>query len=179
MMTSYFHQESDRLKFRKLTRDDIPQWTEFFIQNDRLRFLGIDLTKSPEAQATDWIEKQFDCYEQQGLGHLAVELKGTHTFIGLGGILPRTMGNRQEYEIAYSLLPQYWQKGYGTELARQMKSYGWAHIPTDRFISLIHKENTSSIRVAVKNGMRILFETQFLGMDVFVYGIETDRLNCK
>ena len=167
----YFNQETERLRFRKLTRADIPVWTGFFVDNDRLRFLGIDLSKKAETHATDWIEKQLERYEKEGLGHLAVELKETGEFIGVGGILPRTLESRTEFEIAYSLLPKYWKHGYGTELAKQIKKFGLDKVQTDRFVSIIDKENIDSINVAVKNGMTLLFETSYLGMEVDVYGV--------
>ena len=171
---NYFEQQTTRLKFRKLTRKDIPNWTKFFINNDRLKFLGIDLTKSPETHATEWIEKQIDRYETQGLGHLAVELKDTNEFIGVGGIIPRELENRSEFEIAYSLIPQFWKKGYGIELAHQMKEYGFSNLKAKRFVSIIDKDNTDSINIAIKNGMNILFETQYLGMEVQVYSIQNN-----
>jgi len=170
--TNYFYQESERLRYRKLTRYDIPEWTKFFIKNDRLKYLGIDLTKDAETHAIEWIEKQLERYEIQGLGHLAVEAKDTNEFIGVGGIIPRELKNRKEYEIAYSLLPKFWKKGYGTELAKQMKSYGRQNIETDRLVSIIETENIDSIKVAIKNGMKVLFEMEYLGMNVKVYGIE-------
>jgi [ribosomal protein S5]-alanine N-acetyltransferase len=141
------------------------------VDNDRLRFLGIDLSKKPEIHATEWIEKQLERYEKEGLGHLAVELKETNEFIGVGGIIPRELENKNEFEIAYSLLPKYWKYGYGTELAKQIKKYGFENIKTERFVSIIDKKNSDSINVALKNGMKVLFETHYLGMDVEVYGI--------
>jgi ribosomal-protein-alanine N-acetyltransferase len=168
----YFNQESERLRFRKLTTDDIPRWLEFFKNNDNLKFLGIDLTKSHETLAEGWILAQFERYETQGLGHLAIEIKETKEFIGLGGILPRALNGRKEYEIAYSLIPRFWKKGFGTEAAKQMKQFGFENIETDRFVSIIDKDNIDSIRVAQKNGMEVLFETEYLGMFVKVFGIE-------
>lgn len=173
-LKNYFSQQSDRLQFRKLTKKDIPIWTTFFIDNDRLQFLGIDLTKSAETHATEWIEKQLERYVKQGLGHLAVELKANNQFIGVGGIIPRNLHNKEEHEIAYSLLPKFWKKGYGTELALQMKQFGFENIETKRFISIIDKRNNDSIKVAKKNGMDILFETTYLGLEVFVFGIENN-----
>jgi len=41
----------------------------------------------------------------------------------------------------------------------------------DRFVSIIDKNNIDSINVAKKNGMEVLFETHYLGMDVYVYGV--------
>lgn len=168
----YFNQESERLRFRKLRVEDIPSWGEFFEHNDRLIFLGIDLSKSKEALAEEWIRMQLKRYETQGLGHLAVEIKESGTFIGTGGIIPRDLQGRQEYEIAYSLKSRFWKKGYGTELARQMKAYGMKNIQANRFISIIDINNFDSIKVAKKNGMKALFKTKYLGMQVEVYGME-------
>ena len=168
---SYFNQLSDRLKFRKLTKKDIPSWIEFFVENDRLKYLGMDLQKGKEILAEEWIKVQLNRYEKQGLGHLAVELKGNGDFIGMGGILPRELNGKNEYEIAYSLKPKYWGKGYATEIANTMKNYGVEHIDTSRFISIIDIENTDSANVAKKNGMNVIFKTEYLGMNVDVYGI--------
>ena len=171
---SYFDQQTTRLRFRKLTREDIPTWTRFFIDNDSLRFLGIDLSKKPETHAREWIEKQLERYETEGLGHLAAILKDTDEFIGVGGIIPRILEGRNELEIAYSLLSEFWGKGYGTELAIQMKAYGLEHLKPERFVSIIDVENSNSINVAIKNGMEVIFETEYLGMNVQVYGVSNN-----
>ncbi len=142
------------------------------MDNDRLRFMGIDESQSHETIAKEWILAQFNRYKKQGLGHLAVELKETGEFIGMGGILPRELDGKKEREIAYSLKPKFWGKGYGTEIAKNMKKFGWNNIDANRFISIIHIENIGSINVAVKNGMRPLFRTEFMNMPVDVYGIE-------
>lgn len=170
---TYFNQQSERLIYRKLTVDDIPSWLEFFENNDRLHFLGIDLTKTNEQHAEDWITRQLKRYELQGLGFLAVVSKESGKLIGLGGILPRELNGSDEYEIAYSLIPKYWGKGYATEIAVQMKNFGFAAINTKRFISIIDLENIDSANVAIKNGMNILFKTDYQGMEVNVFGIES------
>ncbi len=169
----YFNQESERLKFRKLTSEDISSWIEFFSNNKHLKYLGIDLQKEPKNLATDWIQAQLKRYEDNGLGHLAIELKESQELIGMGGILSRELHGKQEYEIAYSLKPNYWGKGYATEIAVQMKKFGQNYINTQRLISIIHVENSESSKVAIKNQMEILFQTEFLGMKVDVYGINT------
>ena len=168
----YFNQQSDRLRFRKLTEEDIPSWTEFFIDNDRLQYLGMDLRKSKESLAEEWVKAQLSRYEKQGLGHLAVELKENGDFIGLGGILPRELNGNKEYEIAYSLKPSYWGNGYATEIAKIMRAFGFEKIASDRFISIIDVDNIESANVAKKNGMKILFNTEYLDMNVDVFGIE-------
>jgi ribosomal-protein-alanine N-acetyltransferase len=68
------------------------------------------------------------------------------------------------------MLPKYWGKGYATELAVGMKRYGLANNVSDKFISIIHKENVASMNVARKNGMTNLYETKYYEMPVFVFG---------
>ena len=167
----YFNQQSKRLKYRKLTEEDIPSWIEFFIDNDQLHYLGMDLKKSKEVLAEEWIKAQLKRYESQGLGHLAVELKDSGDFIGMGGILPRELNGNIEYEIAYSLKPKYWRNGYATEVAKNMIEFGSKKIDTSRFISIIDIANIESANVAKKNGMDILFNTEYFGMKVDVFGI--------
>jgi len=171
----YFKQQSNRLTFRKLTEDDIPSWIEFFENNDRLHYLGMDLQKSKGSLAEDWIKAQLIRYKKQGLGHLAVELKDSGDFIGMGGILPRELNGKKEYEIAYSLKPKFWAHGYATEIARTMRDFGSKIIDTDRFISIIDVSNVASANVARKNGMDILFKTEYLGMMVNIFGIEKQK----
>ena len=171
---NYFCQESERLKFRKLTENDISGWIDFFVNNDRLHFLGIDISKSKETLASEWIMAQLNRYEKEGLGHLAVEIKESEELIGMGGILPRELNGNNEYEIAYSLKPKYWGKGYGTEIARKMKNFGFDNIATKRFISIIEINNFDSINIAKKNEMKVLFRTEYSGMNVDVYGIEKE-----
>ncbi len=171
----YFYQESDRLKFRKLTKKDISSWIEFFDDNDRLHFLGMDLSKEKQELASEWINVQLTRYEKQGFGHLAIEIKSTNEFIGMGGILPRILKEKNEYEIAYSLKPKYWGKGYGTEIAKQIKEFGLKNIETDRLISIIDTRNIQSANVAKKNGMKVLFETEYLGMEVEVFGVYLNK----
>lgn len=167
---TYFNQQSERLIYRKLTKNDIESWVEFFENNDRLHFLGIDLSKTHRDLATEWINKQLERYELQGLGFLALIEKSTGNFIGMTGIIPRELNNEVYYEIAYSIKPKYWNQGFATEATRQVKQHGIENNIAQQFISIIDKNNYQSINVAKKNGMHVLFEMEYLGMEVFVYG---------
>lgn len=167
---NYFSQESDRLYFRALTENDIESWLLFFEGNSRLEYLGIDVTKDHRTLATEWILKQLERYQTDGYGHLAVVEKSTGNFIGMGGILVRELEGEKVFEIAYSLKPAFWNQGFGTEIATQIKKFGIENQVATSFISIIHKDNHASIRVAQKNGMHTLKTMHYLGMDVVVFG---------
>jgi len=168
----YANQESDRLIYRRATLDDVPEWADFFVDNERLHFFGFDLSKTKEELAEQWILKQLDRYTASGYGHLAVELKSTLKLIAMGGILPREIDGRREFEIGYSVNPRYWGSGYATEIAMTMKGFAINQIDSPRFISIIDLENHQSANVAMKNGMKVLFQTDFKGAEVNIYGID-------
>jgi len=168
-MEDYFSQETDRLYFRKLTERDIDSWVEFFHDNPCLPYLGIDLNKSNEVIAKEWITIQIERYKNNQFGHLAAIEKSTGHFIGMAGILTRQIDDELLFEIAYSLKPKFWGKGYGTEMAQQIRKFGEMNKLASKFISIIDKNNIRSIKVAEKNGMHINKETSYLGMEVFIF----------
>jgi ribosomal-protein-alanine N-acetyltransferase len=166
----YFYQETERLTLRKLTEADICIWAEFFVDNPNARFIGLDLKKDNHELATIWLDRQFERYNTNQFGQLAAIEKATGHFVGLGGILTRELDGHPAFEISYSMLPNHWGKGYATELAMHMKRFGLENGVSDKFISIIHRENVLSMNVARKNGMKKLRESSFQGMEVFIFG---------
>ncbi len=84
--------------------------------------------------------------------------------------MTRDLSGKKEFEIGYSVLPEYWGKGFATELAKQLKKFGLQNKVSEKFISIIHKENLASMAVATKIGMAILSEKPFMKMKVLVFG---------
>lgn len=169
---NYFLQQTERLTLRRLTASDSNDWIDFFENNDSLNYLGLDLTLDHKALAKDWVMAQLKRYKTKGLGHLGIIEKSSDQFIGMAGIIPREVNGKWYMEIAFSLKPPFWGKGYGTEVARQLKKYGFENQLANQFISIIDKRNIRSIHVAKKNDMQILFETVYMDMNVFVFGTE-------
>lgn len=167
---AYFEQESDRLRFRKFTKEDEKSWLSFFTKNDRLHFLGIGISKTHEVLAGEWVDKQMSRYRTEGLGLLAIVDKTTDIIVGSCGIMPRVINNQHELEIGYSIKPEFWGKGYATEAAIEFRKFGFKNNMAKRFISIIHKENEDSMKVAIKNQMQPLFEYTYLEMPVIIYG---------
>ena len=68
------------------------------------------------------------------------------------------------------MTPKQWGKGYASEAAQQLKKNGIENKIANSFISIIHKENSDSIKVVKRIGMEILQEVNYLGMNVFIMG---------
>ena len=166
---------TDRLLIRKLEESDIDLWKEFFINNSALPYLGIDLEKTLEENAREWIEMQFKRYEENRYGHHALVNNESGEFIGMCGLLTQTIEDKEEVEIGYSLLPKYWGLGYATEAAQFFRDFGFEHEKLDHIISIIDKRNLASQMVAVRNGMFIDRQIRYCDLDVFIYQITRDE----
>ena len=92
----------------------------------------------------------------------ALILKDSNKLIGHAGLLTQKIDNKVELEVAYSLLPKYWRKGYATEAALKCKSVAFEQGYCQKLFALIAPSNTPSIAVAKRLGMkkekRILFQ---------------------
>ncbi len=73
-------------------------------------------------------------------------------FMGEAGI--SLSGDRfRQGEIHYSLLPHFWEKGYGTELVKCIIAFGFKELKLHRIHAGVATENNRSIRVLEKAGM--------------------------
>ncbi|SFT55679.1 Protein N-acetyltransferase, RimJ/RimL family [Lishizhenia tianjinensis] len=167
----YFNLSTARLNLRPMEKEDVNSWAEFFENNNSLHFLGIEACKTHKEMAEEWIEKQFPRYENENLGLLASIDKATGDIVGVCGIIPREINGKKEYELAYSVKPKYWQKGYASEMTACVKAYAQEKLDIDRIISIIHVDNHPSKKVAQKNGMESTEQTTYLNMPVEVFAL--------
>ena len=155
------HQESERLLFRPIQETDFETWLPFFKNKVAMQHWPMG-NRTPEEYAHQWYEKQWHRYKNNWGGMNALLLKDCHTVIGHAGLLTQKINQSIELEVAYSLLPKYWKKGYATEAALKCKKVAFDQGYCQKLIALIAPGNTPSIAVAkrlkMKKEKRILFQ---------------------
>ena len=152
--------ETDRLILRHLLPNDLDSL--FALYSDpqvRRYFPEGTLTYEETKEELDWFLNGHPTHPQLGLW--ATIHKETHQFIGRCGLLPWTIDQRPEVEVAYMLAKEFWGQGLGTEAAHALLQYGFEQLQLSRLICLIDRENQASIKVATNIGMT--FEKE--GMD--------------
>lgn len=85
---------------------------------------------------------------------LASTLKATGQLIGNCGIRLESV-DAQQADMGYELDPNYWGHDYATEAARAMVQYGFSQLCVHRIWSRCIADNTGSVRVLEKLGMRL------------------------
>ena len=146
-------EETERLYFRLVTKADFDTWLPLFKEKHVAIFLGIPKDLSEKEQCEFWFKKVFHRYENNLGGMNALIDKTTGAFIGQCGLLVQTVENEERLEIGYSILPEYWGKGYAQEAAIKCKNVCFTNAFTDNLISMMHVDNIGSEIVAKKNGM--------------------------
>jgi RimJ/RimL family protein N-acetyltransferase len=152
-----------RLQFRKLTSKDAPAWEEFLSNHEAVKlFPPFGEVKN---YALEWMEKQQLRYARDGFGLFALIEKSSGQFVG------QCVEEVKELEIGYHLLPRFWKHGYATEAAIACRNFIFENNLRDSIISIIDVRNLSSMKVAMRNGMKREKQTRWRDLEVFIYRI--------
>jgi ribosomal-protein-alanine N-acetyltransferase len=89
------------------------------------------------------------------LGLWATILNDNGQFIGRCGLLPWTLEQRAEVEVAYLLAKEHWGQGLGTEAEQGIVDYAVEQLHLPRLVCLITPGSSASVNVARSIGMTL------------------------
>lgn len=166
--------QTERLIFRKIQETDYDQWVEFF-KDPQTSIHWIEEKETPEIECTKWYNKQWWRYDNGKGGMNALIEKESGKLIGHCGLLVQTVDGIEELEIGYSLLPEFWSKGYASEAARLCRDVAFNKNFTESLISIISVTNKPSENVVLKNGMRLDKATTYHNNKVNIFRIHKNE----
>ena len=161
--------ETARLTLRHLEPGDLdalatiqadPEVMRYFPTGPRSR----DLTESD-------LERCIAFQAEHGFSVWATIDRADGRLIGRCGLLPESHGV-PEVEIAYLIARSHWGLGLATEAARAIRDYGFDTLGHRRLVSIIHRDNLASRRVAAKTGLHPERQVQFMNHRCWLYAIE-------
>jgi RimJ/RimL family protein N-acetyltransferase len=145
--------ETDRLLLKELTWEDLDNIHRLHCYQAVEEFNTIGIPKSVEdtrAIIRAAIEdRHVETRKQFGWG---IFIKTTEDFIGEAG-MGLSADRFKIGEVHYSLVPDYWGKGYATEVVKALIRFGFENLSLHRIQAGVATENIKSIRVLEKAGM--------------------------
>ena len=145
--------ETERLFLRGLNVADAPFILALLNEPSFLRYIG-DKKVRTLADAEQYIlNGPVASYERHGFGLCAVELKETHTPIGMCGLLKRE--ELPDPDIGFAFLPDFWSKGFAFEAAAAVMNDARERLQLERILAITNQDNESSIKLLQKLGLQI------------------------
>ena len=72
-------------------------------------------------------------------------------------------------------MPEFWGKGYATEMASVVRDYGFQKLELPTIVGITLPENIASQRVLEKIGLTYRKQAHYYGVDVSLYQMENPR----
>ncbi|MEA5506431.1 GNAT family N-acetyltransferase [Halotia wernerae UHCC 0503] len=169
--------ETERLRLRPLTLDDVEQLHQLFdIDPDVWKFdPGYERSFDERIKL---IERRIQQYQTYGFGCFGIERKPDFKLIGQGGLSPHQFENNDnsitdEFEVMYTLGKVYWGYGYATEASQAWLKHAFEVVKLERLVVCPHKANVASVRVLEKLGFR--FEDDPLELECVLAFLENPK----
>jgi RimJ/RimL family protein N-acetyltransferase len=164
--------ETPRLLIRQLNPGDIDPMFTIFGNPVVTKWMG-DGTALSRELCEKWIDVSLRNYETKGFGASAIVEKESGVFIGCAGIVYDA--ERQEPEIIYAFHPDYWGKGYASELVPHMLRYGFDQCHLPYILATIDSENKTSQKIIERAGMKLIStEVEPDGQNTLLYRIDSN-----
>lgn len=117
------------------------------------------LGATPPEHAAALVDKLAEHWNRHGYGWWTARDPQSGRFLGCGGLRSVLVDGVPETEVAYGFLPQYWGRGYATELARVAVAQGFVRLGLREIVSFALPANQASLRVMEKTGF--CYEREF------------------
>lgn len=144
--------ETQRLLLRHFVVSDLDNLFSFYSDPEVIKYIpDAPRTYEETKEELEWFMNGHPRFPELGLW--ATIYKETGQFIGRCGLIPWTIDEKNEVEVAFALSKAYWGQGLATEVAQALVEYGFEHLQLSRLICLIEHGNQASIKVATKVGM--------------------------
>jgi len=144
--------QTERLLLRQFSEDDAPFVLTLLNEPSFLRYIG-DKKIRTLADAQQYIlNGPVASYERHGFGLLLVELKESHTPIGMCGLLKRE--ELPDPDIGFAFLPAFWNKGFAFEAATAVLKDARERLELERILAITSLDNEASIMLLERLGFK-------------------------
>ena len=115
------------------------------------------------------VEKSQAHWAAHGWGPWAFLNKETGGFVGRGGLRAVVLEGHETVEVGYALLPEFWGRGFATEMARESVRVAFAVLGLPELVAYTLETNFASQNVLRKAGFVFDKSITHAGLPHFLY----------
>jgi RimJ/RimL family protein N-acetyltransferase len=117
-----------------------------------------------DEKITDTIGQAVAHWRQMGFGYWVFHLKKNGQFVGRGGLTIHQFEGKEVVGLGYAVMPDYWNRGFATEIAAASLEVGFGHLGLAEIWSWALPDNRASQRIMEKLGFRYDRDFEFAGL---------------
>ena len=144
--------KTNRLTICPLTLADAPFIVTLLNDPDWLRYIGDKGVRTVDDARTYLSNGPLTSYAQFGYGLWLVKLRTNGDSLGMCGLINRP--GLADVDLGFAFLPQFRGQGYGFEAAQAVLQHGQTELGLSRIVAITLPENTASIKLLEKLGLR-------------------------
>ena len=145
--------QTARITLRRLTVADASFMRDLVNEPSWIRFIGDRGVRTVEDARAYLVKGPMAMYERCGFGLWLCEARASGEALGICGLIKRD--TLEDVDIGFAFLPRFWGQGYAREAAAAVLDYGREVLELDRIVAITSPDNTSSIRLLEKLGLRL------------------------
>jgi RimJ/RimL family protein N-acetyltransferase len=143
---------TQRLFIRPITVEDAPFILTLLNEPSFLRYIGDKKVRNLEDARQYILNGPIASYERHGFGLCLMELRDSHTPVGMCGILKRE--ELPDPDIGFALLPDFCSKGLAFEAATAVLNDASERQGLERILAITSLDNEASINLLERLGFR-------------------------
>jgi len=144
--------ETERLILRGMDVADAPFILKLLNEPSFLRFIGDKKVRTVQDAEQYILNGPVASYNRNGFGLCLVELKETHTPIGMCGLLKRD--ELPHADIGFAFIPDFWNQGFAYEAAAAVMNDARERLKLERILAITNQDNEASIKLLQKLGLK-------------------------
>jgi [ribosomal protein S5]-alanine N-acetyltransferase len=167
--------ETERLRVRQYELGDEESF--FLLNGDEDVVRYIRPAKSRD-ECDLFLREVIDAYKADPLyGRWAAEDKNDQSFVGSFALIP--VEGKQQMQLGYALLPQFWGKGFATELTHGGLNYVFRKTAIDPIFAYTQPPNIPSQKVLLKAGFKLLGNVREGEKEVTGFILSKEQWECR
>lgn len=165
-----------RLLLRSMKLDDVDAIHQLWNKPKVRKYLWDDQI-IPKNQAIDLVKDSIVSFQDNKFGLWGVFFREETQLIGFSGFW--YFHESPQLELLFGIAPNYWGQGLAAEVAKAMIKYGFECLGFQRIMASADRENTASLRVMEKAGMKLERTEYNNNVETVYYSLDLDSFLVK
>lgn len=140
--------QTERLIGEKLHENHLPLLLQMNSNEKVMKTLG---GIRSEEQTREFLQHNINHWNRYGFGIFILKNKNGE-FIGRAGLRHVDIEGIDEIEVAYALMPEFWNQGLATEIAKKLIAIAFEQLHIKKLVCFTESSNKASERVMQKVG---------------------------